>query len=39
MREQPTLAINAAAISRQRTIGANHAMAWNNDGDRIRAVR
>ena len=38
MREQPPLSRHTAAIPGQRSIGADHAMARNDDRNRIRAV-
>jgi hypothetical protein len=35
MRQQPALALQAAAVSRQGTILAHHAVAWNRDCNRI----
>src|SRR5262245_57888955 len=37
--EQPPLAVESAAVARQRPVGADDAMAGHDDGDRIRAVR
>ena len=38
MAEQPTLAVEAAAKTGERVIGADHAMTGHNDGDRIGAI-
>src|ERR1700733_6876498 len=39
MRKQPALARKAAAIARQRSVGADEPVAWYDDGNRIGAVR
>src|SRR3984957_18775252 len=39
MREQPTLAMEPAAITCQRSVRADQAMAWHDNGNRIGAVR
>src|SRR5262249_31584707 len=36
--EQPSLALDPAAIARERAIGADDAMAWDHEADRIGAV-
>src|SRR5262245_23533069 len=39
VRKQPALALDASAKSSERSIGADHTVAWNDDRKRIAAVR
>ena len=39
MSEQPTLSLKAAAVTAEAAIGSNNAMAGDDDGNRIRAIR
>src|SRR6185312_598389 len=36
--EKPALALEAAAIAGQRTVAADHAMAWHDQADRVLPV-
>ncbi len=39
MREQPIFALDTAAESRERTVGADHPVAGNDDGDGVAPIR
>src|SRR5215469_9300913 len=39
MRQQPALALEAAAIARKRSVGPDHAVTGHDNADRVGAVR
>src|SRR4051794_38749326 len=39
MLQQPSFALEAAAVAGQRTVGPDEAMTWNHDADRVGAIR
>jgi hypothetical protein len=39
MVEQPLFPVKTASVAGKRSVSAYHAMAWNDDADRIGAIR